>query len=170
MAHNQQPAELFPKARSSSSMGASGGVSHKRAVGEKFYWNAKDARRFKLLTVSKPIRDKQGVIIQVVDYQEGEGETKPVRVAPGQCAVLACLLGVWGLLILSLQEAPGSSHRLPSITSARASIRSPSSEQAAHGSPGRRSGPKHAQGRVLSSSNVDMRCLSLAPAVGHRRN
>jgi nuclear GTP-binding protein len=82
MARTKQPTGSSPKARSSSSTGASGGVSLKRVKGENFYRNAKDARRLKLLTGGKPIRDKQGVIIQAAEYQKGEDETKPGRVAP----------------------------------------------------------------------------------------
>jgi nuclear GTP-binding protein len=82
MAHTKQPAESFLKARSSSSTGASGGVSFKRVKGESFDWNAKDARRLKLLIGGKPMRSKEGVIIETEEYPKGEDETKPGRVAP----------------------------------------------------------------------------------------
>jgi nuclear GTP-binding protein len=89
---------------SSSSTGASGGVSLKRVKGENFYRNAKDARRLKLLTGGKPIRDKQGVIIQAAEYQKGEDETKPGRVAPERCWFGASCLDVYmGLLGLLTQ-------------------------------------------------------------------
>jgi nuclear GTP-binding protein len=81
-ARTKQTTGSSTKALSSSSTGASGGVSLKRVKGENFYRNAKDARRLKLLTGGKPIRDKQGVIIQAAEYQKGEDETKPGRVAP----------------------------------------------------------------------------------------
>jgi nuclear GTP-binding protein len=42
-------------------------------MGENFYRNARDAHRLKVLTDGKPIRDKQGVTIQVAEYQNGEG-------------------------------------------------------------------------------------------------
>jgi nuclear GTP-binding protein len=73
MARTKQPAGSSPKARLSYSTGASGGVSLKRVKGENFYQNAEDARRLKLLTGGKPIRDKQGVIIPALEYQKGEG-------------------------------------------------------------------------------------------------
>jgi nuclear GTP-binding protein len=48
-------------------MGASGGLVLKRVKGKNFYRNAKDACRLKMLTGGKPIRDKQGVIIQAAE-------------------------------------------------------------------------------------------------------
>jgi nuclear GTP-binding protein len=73
MPRSKQPAGSSPNAHSSSSTGASGGVSLKRVMGENFYRNARDAHRLKVLTDGKPIRDKQGVTIQVAEYQNGEG-------------------------------------------------------------------------------------------------
>jgi hypothetical protein len=61
------PSSSSLKAHSSPSTGASGGVSLKLVKGENFCRNAKDARRLKLLTGGKPIRDKQGVIIQAAE-------------------------------------------------------------------------------------------------------
>jgi nuclear GTP-binding protein len=69
------------KTRSSSSVGG-GGVSLKKVKGENFYRNAKDAKRLKMLSGGKPVRDKDGKIIQAADFQKGEDETKPGRVAP----------------------------------------------------------------------------------------
>jgi nuclear GTP-binding protein len=72
-----------PKSQSSS-------VSLKKIKGENFYRNAKQVARLKLLTGGKPIRDKDGNIIQAAAFQKGEGETKPGRVQPdrrwfGEC-------------------------------------------------------------------------------------
>ncbi|TFK42051.1 NUC091 domain-containing protein [Crucibulum laeve] len=66
------------KTRSSTSSG----VSLKRVKGENFYRNAKQVARLKMLTGGKPIRDKDGKIIQAAAYQKGEDETKPGRVQP----------------------------------------------------------------------------------------
>jgi nuclear GTP-binding protein len=82
MSHSKQPAGSLPNAHSSSSTGASGGVSLKRVKCENFYRNAKDARRLKLLTGGKPIRYDEGAITQATEYQKGQDETKPGRVAP----------------------------------------------------------------------------------------
>jgi nuclear GTP-binding protein len=46
------------------------------------YRSAKDARRLKLLVGGKPMRSKEGVIIETEEYPKGEDETKPGRVAP----------------------------------------------------------------------------------------
>ncbi|KAF8712513.1 hypothetical protein AX14_013042 [Amanita brunnescens Koide BX004] len=64
-----------PKSQSSS-------VSLKKIKGENFYRNAKQVARLKLLTGGKPIRDKDGNIIQAAAFQKGESETKPGRVQP----------------------------------------------------------------------------------------
>lgn len=81
MARTKQ-APSSSKTRSSASAGVSGGVSLKRVKGENFYRNAKDAKRLKMLSGGKPIRDKDGKITQAAEYQKGEDETKPGRVAP----------------------------------------------------------------------------------------
>jgi nuclear GTP-binding protein len=70
------------KTRSSASTSGPGGVSLKRVKGENFYRSAKEAKRLKLITGGKPIRDKNGKIIVAAEYQKGEDETKPGRVAP----------------------------------------------------------------------------------------
>ncbi|KAJ7508448.1 NUC091 domain-containing protein [Mycena galericulata] len=65
------------KARSSTSK-----VSLARVKGENFYRNAKQVSRLKMLNGGKPIRDKDGKIIQAAAFQKGEDETKPGRVQP----------------------------------------------------------------------------------------
>ncbi|KAJ3820042.1 NUC091 domain-containing protein [Lentinula raphanica] len=67
------------KTRSSTS---SANISLKRVKGENFYRNAKQASRLKMLNGGKPIRDKDGKIIQAAAFQKGEDETKPGRVQP----------------------------------------------------------------------------------------
>ena len=67
------------KTRSSTSTGK---VSLARVKGENFYRDAKKVARLKLLNGGKPVRDKDGKIIQAAAYQKGEDETKPGRVAP----------------------------------------------------------------------------------------
>ncbi|KAI5981392.1 NGP1NT-domain-containing protein [Pisolithus albus] len=66
------------KPRSSSSQD----VSLKKVKGENFYRNAKQATRVKILSGGKPVRDRDGKIIQAADFQKGESETKPGRVQP----------------------------------------------------------------------------------------
>lgn len=66
-----------PKTRSSTS-----NITLKRVKGENFYRNAKQATRLKMLNGGKPIRDKDGKIIQAAAFQKGEDETKPGRVQP----------------------------------------------------------------------------------------
>jgi len=68
------------KSRSSTSAGS--GVSLKKVKGENFYRNAKQVARLKMLNGGKPIRDKDGKIIQAAAFQKGEDETKPGRVQP----------------------------------------------------------------------------------------
>ncbi|KAK0233899.1 NUC091 domain-containing protein [Armillaria fumosa] len=68
-----------PKTRSSSS---SSKVTLARVKGENFYRNAKQAARLKMLNGGKPVRDKDGKIIQAAAFQKGEDETKPGRVQP----------------------------------------------------------------------------------------
>lgn len=67
-----------PKSRSSSSKD----ISLKKLKGENFYRNAKQAARVKLLSGGKPVRDRDGKIIEAADFQKGENETKPGRVQP----------------------------------------------------------------------------------------
>ncbi|TFY73281.1 hypothetical protein EWM64_g10730, partial [Hericium alpestre] len=65
------------KTRSSTST-----VSLQRVKGENFYRNAKEVKRLKMLSGGKPVRDKDGKIIQAALFQKGEDETKPGRVQP----------------------------------------------------------------------------------------
>jgi hypothetical protein len=65
--------------------GASGGLVLKCVKGENLYWNVKVAHCLELLTGGKPTGDKQGMTIQVVEYHQGEDETKPDCVAPDCC-------------------------------------------------------------------------------------
>jgi len=74
------------KARSSSSKQP----TLKRVKGENFYRDAKAASRLKMLNGGKPVRDRDGKIIQAAAFQKGEDETKPGRVQPdrrwfGEC-------------------------------------------------------------------------------------
>ncbi|KAK0433969.1 NUC091 domain-containing protein [Armillaria borealis] len=70
---------LAPKTRSSSS---SSKVTLAKVKGENFYRNAKQVARLKMLNGGKPVRDKDGKIIQAAAFQKGEDETKPGRVQP----------------------------------------------------------------------------------------
>ncbi|KIY50496.1 NGP1NT-domain-containing protein [Fistulina hepatica ATCC 64428] len=65
------------KMRSSSSK-----MSLQKVKGENFYRNAKQVARLKMLNGGKPVRDKDGKIIQAAAFQKGEDETKPGRVQP----------------------------------------------------------------------------------------
>ncbi|KAF5369521.1 hypothetical protein D9758_002588 [Tetrapyrgos nigripes] len=67
------------KTRSSTS---SSNISLKKVKGENFYRNAKQVSRLKMLNGGKPVRDKDGKIIQAAAFQKGEDETKPGRVQP----------------------------------------------------------------------------------------
>ncbi|KAF8869539.1 NUC091 domain-containing protein, partial [Mucidula mucida] len=67
------------KTRSSTS---SSKVSLAKVKGENFYRNAKQVARLKMLNGGKPVRDKDGKIIQAAAFQKGEDETKPGRVQP----------------------------------------------------------------------------------------
>ncbi|KAJ7065326.1 NUC091 domain-containing protein [Mycena amicta] len=67
------------KTRSSTS---SPKISLKRVKGENFYRDAKKVARLKMLSGGKPVRDKDGKIIQAAAFQKGEDETKPGRVQP----------------------------------------------------------------------------------------
>ncbi|KAK0199129.1 NUC091 domain-containing protein [Armillaria mellea] len=68
-----------PKTRSSSS---SSKVTLAKVKGENFYRNAKQVARLKMLNGGKPVRDKDGKIVQAAAFQKGEDETKPGRVQP----------------------------------------------------------------------------------------
>ena len=57
-------------------------VSLQKVKGENFYRNAKQVARLKILNGGKPVRDKDGKIIQAAAFQKGEDETKPGRVQP----------------------------------------------------------------------------------------
>jgi hypothetical protein len=81
IARTRQPMGSSPKTHLSSSTGASGGVPLKRVKDENFYQNARDARRLKLLTGGKPIRDKRGLNIQAAEHPKGENDTESGRVA-----------------------------------------------------------------------------------------
>ncbi|KAH8834998.1 hypothetical protein DL96DRAFT_1665987 [Flagelloscypha sp. PMI_526] len=61
---------------------ASSDIHLKKVKGENFYRNAKQVARLKMLNGGKPIRDKDGKIIQAAAFQKGEDETKPGRVQP----------------------------------------------------------------------------------------
>ena len=79
------------KASSSSKTKApSSSISLKKSKGENFYRTAKQVARLKLLNSGKPIRDKNGNIIQAAAFQKGERDVKPGRVQPdrrwfGEC-------------------------------------------------------------------------------------
>jgi len=75
---------------SSRTKGSSSSVSLKKSKGENFYRNAKQVARIKLLNSGKPVRDKDGNIIQAAAFQKGESDVKPGRVQPdrrwfGEC-------------------------------------------------------------------------------------
>ncbi|KAF8346873.1 NGP1NT-domain-containing protein [Amanita rubescens] len=71
------------KASSSSKTKApSSSISLKKSKGENFYRTAKQVARLKLLNSGKPIRDKDGNIIQAAAFQKGESDVKPGRVQP----------------------------------------------------------------------------------------
>ncbi|KAI0041804.1 NGP1NT-domain-containing protein [Auriscalpium vulgare] len=74
------------KASSSSAPGKSRSSgsqpSLKKVKGENFYRNAKQVKRLKMLTGGKPVRDRDGKIIEAAEFQKGEDETKPGRVQP----------------------------------------------------------------------------------------
>jgi nuclear GTP-binding protein len=71
-----------PKSSSSKAKSSSSKVTLARVKGENFYRNAKQASRVKMLNGGKPVRDKDGKIIQAAAFQKGEDETKPGRVQP----------------------------------------------------------------------------------------
>ena len=82
--------EMAPIKMSSSSKTKSSAISLKKSKGENFYRNAKQVARLKLLNSGKPVRDKDGNIIQAAAFQKGESDVKPGRVQPdrrwfGEC-------------------------------------------------------------------------------------
>jgi nuclear GTP-binding protein len=79
------------KTRSSSSSN----VSLAKVKGENFYRNAKQVSRLKMLSGGKPIRDKDGKIVQAAAFQKGEDETKPGRVQPDRRWFGASLTSGW---------------------------------------------------------------------------
>ncbi|KAK7469085.1 GTPase required for pre-60S ribosomal subunit nuclear export and maturation [Stygiomarasmius scandens] len=78
MAPTKKDGTSSSKTRSSSSSK----ISLKKVKGENFYRNAKQVARIKMLNGGKPVRDKDGKIIQAAAFQKGEDETKPGRVQP----------------------------------------------------------------------------------------
>ncbi|KAL5533826.1 NOG2 [Sanghuangporus baumii] len=66
------------KTRSTSSKDAFG----KSVKGENFYRDAKKVNRLKMLSGGKPVRDREGKIIQAAAFQKTEAETQPGRVQP----------------------------------------------------------------------------------------
>ncbi|KZT55572.1 NGP1NT-domain-containing protein [Calocera cornea HHB12733] len=58
------------------------GYKVKKVKGENFYRNAKAAKRAKILTGGKAVRDASGKIIQSAVFQKTEAETDPGRVQP----------------------------------------------------------------------------------------
>lgn len=84
------------KTRSSSSSN----VSLTKVKGENFYRNAKQVSRLKMLSGGKPIRDKDGKIVQAAAFQKGEDETKPGRVQPDRRWFGAILCFGWSGICL----------------------------------------------------------------------
>lgn len=72
-------------------MSSSKDISLKKVKGENFYRNAKKVARLKLLSGGKPVRDRDGKIIEAADFQKGEKETKPGRVQPDRRWFGTCL-------------------------------------------------------------------------------
>ena len=77
MAKSKQPSAAS-KTRSSSSKDAFG----KKTKGENFYRDAKKVNRLKMMNGGKPVRDREGKIIQAAPFQKTEAETQPGRVQP----------------------------------------------------------------------------------------
>lgn len=96
------------KTKSSSSQ-----IHLKRVKGENFYRDAKKVTRLKMLSGGKPIRDKDGKIVQAAAFQKGEDETKPGRVQPDRrwFGMLTVERGLAANRYIFLQETPESSHR-----------------------------------------------------------
>jgi nuclear GTP-binding protein len=76
------PIKKSPSSSKTKSSSSSSGISLKKVKGENFYRNAKQVSRLKMLNGGKPVRDKDGKIIQAAAFQKGEDETKPGRVQP----------------------------------------------------------------------------------------
>jgi nuclear GTP-binding protein len=76
------PVKRKPEGSSKTRSSSSKPVSLTRVKGENFYRNAKQVGRLKMLNGGKPVRDKDGKIIQAAAFQKGEDETKPGRVQP----------------------------------------------------------------------------------------
>ncbi|XP_006453971.1 hypothetical protein AGABI2DRAFT_147333 [Agaricus bisporus var. bisporus H97] len=68
--------------KGSSSSKTRSSVSLAKVKGENFYRDAKKISKLKMLKGGKPVRDKEGNIIQAAAFQKGEDETKPGRVQP----------------------------------------------------------------------------------------
>lgn len=65
-----------------------------KVKGENFYRNAKQVSRLKMYNGGKPVRDRDGKIVQAAAFQKTEAETNPGRVQPdkrwfGELALLA---------------------------------------------------------------------------------
>jgi nuclear GTP-binding protein len=74
---------MAPNKKNKSSInGPSTSLSLKKIKGENFYRNAKAVARLKMLKGGKPVRDKDGKIVQAAAFQRGEKEVKPGRVQP----------------------------------------------------------------------------------------
>lgn len=65
----------------------------KRVKGENFYRDSKAAARVKMLNGGKPVRDRDGKIIQAAAFQKTEAETKPGRVQPDRRWFGMCFSG-----------------------------------------------------------------------------
>lgn len=85
--------------KSSSSSKTRSSVSLAKVKGENFYRDVKKISKLNLLKSGKPVRDKEGNIIQAAAFQKGEAETKPGRVQPdrrwfGMYCFLSILCGL----------------------------------------------------------------------------
>lgn len=76
------PIKQSPGSSKTRSSGSGKQPTLKRVKGENFYRDAKAASRLKMLNGGKPVRDRDGKIIQAAAFQKGEDETKPGRVQP----------------------------------------------------------------------------------------
>ena len=57
-------------------------ISLKKVKGQNFYRDAKAVSRMKMLKGGKPVRDKDGKIIQAAPFQKTEADAPPGRVQP----------------------------------------------------------------------------------------
>ncbi|KAM6498772.1 NGP1NT (NUC091) domain containing protein [Amanita muscaria] len=73
---------MAPVKKTSSQSKAKSSVSLKKVKGENFYRNAKQISRLKMLSGGKPVRDKDGKIVEAAAFQKGESETTAGRVQP----------------------------------------------------------------------------------------